>query len=261
MLFKQQFKSHISTDNRGVKQAGFLVLRQSSMPSVLIESGFLSNQAEANYMSSEEGQQQIAASVFEAFKKFKGRNSGSHVSINNSEIASTKKNRDTNVVEHVGIKNSEIASTKKNTDTNTVKQVDIINPAIASTKKNFDTNIVEKQPDTILPKITGKEKEEVVLASLKTLKTEPATEVKTMKADTIEKAKVNSTYYCVQVAASTAPIKPVPANFKGLKDIKSDKLDKYYRYYVGSESSLEAIKQQLKTNKTEISSGFYCFFC
>jgi hypothetical protein len=54
---QRQFSSQSKTPNRGVKQAGFLVLRLSSMPSVLIESGFISNPTEANYLSSEEGQQ------------------------------------------------------------------------------------------------------------------------------------------------------------------------------------------------------------
>lgn len=74
---QNQFKSRLSTSNRGVKQAGFLVLRQSSMPSVLIETGFLSNSAEAGYLASEEGQNNLALSIFEAFRKFKSRNSGS----------------------------------------------------------------------------------------------------------------------------------------------------------------------------------------
>jgi N-acetylmuramoyl-L-alanine amidase len=73
---QQQFKSHIKTASRGVKQAGFLVLRQSSMPSVLIETGFLSNNDEANYLNSDEGQRFIAISILEAFRKFKNKNSG-----------------------------------------------------------------------------------------------------------------------------------------------------------------------------------------
>ncbi|MGE5395121.1 MAG: N-acetylmuramoyl-L-alanine amidase family protein [Candidatus Saccharibacteria bacterium] len=268
---QQQFKTHISTDNRGVKQAGFLVLRQSSMPSVLIESGFISNPAEANFLNSEEGQQQVAASVFEAFKKFKGRNSGSHIGISTPEIASSKKNRDTNVVEHAGIKNAEISNTKKTKDTNTVEHVVINKEVLAARKNNTDTNITIKQPDTIQPKKTEKEKEEVVLASLETKKTEAGKEVmelkgdatketNTIKTDTIAKVKVNKTYYCIQIAASTTPIKPVSDNFKGLKDIKTDKLDKFYRYYVGSENSLEAIKQQLKQIKQKFPQAFVVSF-
>jgi N-acetylmuramoyl-L-alanine amidase len=73
---QQQFSSRINSPNRGVKQAGFLVLRQASMPSVLVEAGFLSNLNEANYLNSELGQRNIALSVFEAFKKFKDKTSG-----------------------------------------------------------------------------------------------------------------------------------------------------------------------------------------
>jgi N-acetylmuramoyl-L-alanine amidase len=46
------------------------------MPSVLIETGFISNASEANYLKSEQGQDAIALSIFEAFKKFKARNYG-----------------------------------------------------------------------------------------------------------------------------------------------------------------------------------------
>ena len=86
---QQQFQSRIESPNRGVKQAGFLVLRQSSMPSVLVEAGFLSNNAEANHLNSAAGQQQIALSIFEAFKKFKNKNSGKTMN-SLPEIASNK---------------------------------------------------------------------------------------------------------------------------------------------------------------------------
>jgi len=57
--------------NRGVKQAGFLVLRKSSMPSVLIELDFISNQIAENYMLSQTGQRSMARAIGNAFTNYK----------------------------------------------------------------------------------------------------------------------------------------------------------------------------------------------
>lgn len=57
--------------NRGVYQAGFLVLRKTSMPSVLIELGFISNRNEENFMRSTEGQTKLAKAIYTAFCKYK----------------------------------------------------------------------------------------------------------------------------------------------------------------------------------------------
>jgi N-acetylmuramoyl-L-alanine amidase len=57
--------------NRGVKQAGFLVLYKTTMPAILIETGFLTNPAEERYMLSKEGQEKLAYSLFRAFSKYK----------------------------------------------------------------------------------------------------------------------------------------------------------------------------------------------
>ena len=57
--------------DRGVKQAGFLVLRETSMPSILIELGFISNADEEKYMNSDEGKEELVNSIFKAFKTYK----------------------------------------------------------------------------------------------------------------------------------------------------------------------------------------------
>lgn len=75
ILFAQKVENKMAEvarrKSRGVKQAGFVVLRKTTMPSVLIEAGFLSNSDEEEYLKTREGQQQIAKALFEAFREYK----------------------------------------------------------------------------------------------------------------------------------------------------------------------------------------------
>lgn len=67
---EREFGSHMLSKSRGVKQAGFAVLRRASMPAVLVESGFLSNDTDEAFLVSQEGQSQVAESVTRAFAGF-----------------------------------------------------------------------------------------------------------------------------------------------------------------------------------------------
>ncbi len=66
-----QLKTKVGRYSRGVKQAGFWVLWKTSMPSVLIETGFLTNAKEESYLASDAGQDKIALGIYNAFKEYK----------------------------------------------------------------------------------------------------------------------------------------------------------------------------------------------
>ncbi len=70
-LLDKEFSKDISIAPRGVKQAGFYVLVGASMPSVLIETGFLSNPRDAHYLNSKTGQAKIAEAIVQAIKQFR----------------------------------------------------------------------------------------------------------------------------------------------------------------------------------------------
>jgi N-acetylmuramoyl-L-alanine amidase len=67
---QNNFKNKLKRKDRGVKQAGFIVLHQTYMPSILIELGFLSNKTEGRYLSSKKGQQQLASQIANAITKY-----------------------------------------------------------------------------------------------------------------------------------------------------------------------------------------------
>ena len=70
-LIEGEFVDHAGRTSRGVKQAGFMVLKNATMPSVLVEAGFLTNAKEENFLVTENGKMRTATSIFNAFSKYK----------------------------------------------------------------------------------------------------------------------------------------------------------------------------------------------
>ncbi len=65
-----QYKNQVGRYDRGVKQAGFWVLYMTTMPSVLTEIGFISNDTEEKYINSKEGQDNIAQGIYRACRDY-----------------------------------------------------------------------------------------------------------------------------------------------------------------------------------------------
>lgn len=68
---QDQFRLKAKRFDRSVKQAGFIVLRQITMPGVLVETGFISNTEERNYLVSENGKRELSDAIFNAFEEYK----------------------------------------------------------------------------------------------------------------------------------------------------------------------------------------------
>lgn len=104
---QSQFKNRAGRKDRGVHQAGFLVLAGTYMPSVLIELGYLSNASEEKYLLSEKGQSYLASAIYRAVKEYK----------RNYELENSSRNVST-AHQHEDVNNSASVISKQKTQPN-----------------------------------------------------------------------------------------------------------------------------------------------
>lgn len=68
---QDQFRERVGLKDRSVMQAGFLVLYRTTMPSVLVETGYLTHAKDEQFLRSKDGQVYIASAIYRAFKEYK----------------------------------------------------------------------------------------------------------------------------------------------------------------------------------------------
>lgn len=143
---QSEFKN-IGRYDRGVKQAGFLVLYKTTMPSVLIETGFLTNPSEEKFLADTTSQNKMATAMFDAFKKYKNELEGIDEATGNVTNATTSQNE----VKEVSKQNPDLKDKivfRVQVETSTSK--------LALTDKKFKGNtIFEYQQDGLYKYTTG----------------------------------------------------------------------------------------------------------
>lgn len=68
---EKKFVSKIHRKSRGVKQASLWVIHQTAMPSVLVETGFVTNKEEGSYLNSSKGQDEVSGAIYDAIVDYK----------------------------------------------------------------------------------------------------------------------------------------------------------------------------------------------
>ncbi|MDG5491544.1 N-acetylmuramoyl-L-alanine amidase [Psychroserpens sp. SPM9] len=113
---EDNFKAQQKRKSRGVKQAGFWVLHNTYMPSVLVETGFLTYKKEGAYLNSKNGQSKMSKSISDAildYKKQLDLNVGKNIYQDNSETADVAIEGEPQIIENVVFKVQIAASSKE----------------------------------------------------------------------------------------------------------------------------------------------------
>jgi N-acetylmuramoyl-L-alanine amidase len=112
-------------NDRGVRQAGFLVLRATAMPSVLVELGFISNKDEEKYLNNNENQVKLATAIFNGIKEYKHELDKKSGNSNSEELKNEVKVEDkveikTEKTENINVENKDIKAKEEITPNSTL---------------------------------------------------------------------------------------------------------------------------------------------
>jgi N-acetylmuramoyl-L-alanine amidase len=240
-LVQDQFRERARRIDRGVKQAGFLVLYQITMPGILVEAGFLSNPREEQYLMSESGQAYIASAIYRAFRDYKEQHEA-NASARLQYLAGGTTN-----VDHPNKPPSIIDSTHIPAASN---QGDHFTENEA-TQEHADKENCHDAGDVVNSVNTNIYDESIDVGD-----TEPAT-VNYSDSTT----SVTEIYFRVQIAVSSRKRPDDAPEFKGLSGVNHYVHQGLFKYTVGNEKTLEsAVLLQKEMHRKGFSDAFVVAF-
>ena len=265
---QEAFDSKLKRVNRGVKQAGFVVLYQSYMPSVLIETGFLTNKIEGKYLYSKKGQKEMSNAIANSIKRYFNEiklNTADHTFIeeyqeehqkeivNNVkemssvtyykvQLSSSKRKVKTAFYNFKGLRNVEavkVGDYYKYYYGKYLKRSEAELALDKAKKKGYTSAFISSFKEET-PTIVPAKKEKVIVPVLEPIET------------TIIAPSTNQdVLYKVQISSGKRKITPKASNFRGIENIERVPVGKYYKYYSGKYFSRDQALKQLKVVKAK----------
>ena len=206
-LMQDNFSNKLKRTDRKVKQAGFIVLHQTFMPSVLVETGFLTNKAEGAYLNSAKGHNEMGKAIADAILTYKGEmiSGTEEIAMNNTPVAPEPKQEE--------IKKSTATTGGKKSEQLVLEQKPVKNiPKTVLVVKNETDNTTKE----IVKEPIAKEEPKIVEK---------------------EPKKTENIIFKVQIFASSKNIPLDSENFKGLNTLSKEPYKNLYRYMYGNTDS------------------------
>ncbi|QCX02306.1 N-acetylmuramoyl-L-alanine amidase [Aggregatimonas sangjinii] len=235
---QDNFTQKLKRNDRKVKQAGFIVLHQTFMPSVLIETGFLTHDKEGAYLNSKKGQSEMGTAIANAIVTYRGK-----------MLAGVAPSGNT----------SKSTPEPESIEPETAKEVEAAPVLTASEtdKESADQAAVPKEqmPEEKTPEVVVSA-QEILKTAENTSAMEKEVETEKIPSKPMEQTSVPTEMsgagkaaisFKVQVLASSKNIPLKAANFKGLNTLSKEPYKTLYRYMYGNTNSLEEA-ELLKSN-------------
>lgn len=203
--------------SRGVKQANLHVLRMNAMPSILTETGFVNNYDDAAYITSEDGQKEIAESIYDAVVTYKKRIDRNQKKVEEEKPKELPLKNDFRIL---------LMSTP-----NKYSEGD---PALKGLK--YILTIKENGLYKYYYSVTN-------FASIKEANLKTAKDAGFKNATAISfipNQKMNSGYYRIEIYAGKEKLPKSSPILKTLENLEKEKVDGIFYYYYGNLNSLEA---------------------
>ncbi|MCR5014739.1 MAG: N-acetylmuramoyl-L-alanine amidase [Bacteroidales bacterium] len=232
---QEQFSKRVGRKDRGVQQAGFLVLWKTAMPSILIELGFISNASEERFLASADGQTYMASAIYRAFRDFKNAFEGEN------QITAQVTPKEEVVEPKVEPK---VEPVKVEPKVEPVK----VEPKVEPVKVEPKVEPVKEEPK--VEPVKEEPKVETVKEEPKKEEPRPASGPKTPKA-----------VFKVQFATRDVEIPVTDKAFAKVSDVDVYYYNGAYRYTSGNfQSKQEAVNRQSELRKMGFSDAFVVAF-
>lgn len=233
---QKQYSTLAGRVDKGVKRASLWVLWRTTMPSILTEIGFLTNEREERFLGSEKGQEYTAKSIFRAFREYKNEYEGGVI----------KSDDELEKIEPYKPSQEDTAGTSQ---------------ASQDTIAAIENAPIENKPltpnDTVLSDVLEKLKEDQKLKEGNKNEKITKTEKQNSNSETLTGEKI----YRIQIHSSDKKVALNDEKFKGLKDVYEYEMNGMFKYTAGAFKTIEdAGKYQSEIRKKGYPDAFVVVF-